>query len=84
MALYVKVDQDTCIGCGACGEVAPEIFDYNEEGVSFSLLDLNVGAVPVPENLVEDLEDARDECPTSSIMVEEEPFADPSLEEEAV
>jgi len=83
MALYVKVDQDTCIGCGACGEVAPDIFDYDEEGISFSLLDMNVGAVEVPEDLVDDLEDACDGCPTDSIKVAEEPFAE-SIEDEAV
>lgn len=74
MALFVKVDQDTCIGCGACGEVAPDIFDYDEEGISFSLLDMNAGVTPVPEDLIDDLEDACDGCPTSSIQVEEEPF----------
>lgn len=41
MALYVKVERDTCIGCGACGAVAPDIFDYDERGISFSLLDFN-------------------------------------------
>lgn len=81
MALFVKVDQDTCIGCGACGEVAPDIFDYDEEGISFSLLDMNAGVTPVPEDLIDDLEDACDGCPTSSIQVEEEPF---EAEDEAV
>ncbi|GIN93418.1 ferredoxin [Siminovitchia terrae] len=81
MALFVKVDQDTCIGCGACGEVAPDIFDYDEEGISFSLLDMNAGVTPVPEDLIDDLEDACDGCPTSSIQVEEEPF---EVEDEAV
>lgn len=81
MALFVKVDQETCIGCGACGEVAPDIFDYDEEGISFSLLDMNAGVTPVAEDLIDDLEDARDGCPTSSIQVEEEPF---EVEDEAV
>lgn len=82
MALYVKVDKETCIGCGSCGEIAPDIFDYDEEGISFSLLDMNVGRVEVPDDLVDDLEDAVDGCPTDSIQVAEVPFEE--LEDEAV
>lgn len=54
MALYVKVDRDTCIGCGACGAVAPDILDYDERGISFSLLNFNEGTMPVSEDLVDD------------------------------
>jgi ferredoxin len=83
MALYVKVDRDTCIGCGACGAVAPDIFDFDESGICFNRLDFNGGNHPVSEDLVDDLEDACDGCPTNSIKVEEEPFA-ASLKDEAV
>ncbi|WP_349729935.1 ferredoxin [Peribacillus frigoritolerans] len=83
MELYVKVDRDTCIGCGECGAVAPDIFDYDERGISFSLLDFNEGTMPVSEDLVDDLEDACDSCPTNSIKVEEEPFV-ASLKDEVV
>ncbi|UOQ91852.1 ferredoxin [Halobacillus shinanisalinarum] len=75
MAFYTKVDQETCISCGACGEIAPDIFAYDEEGISFSLLDRNEGAVEVPEDLADNLEDACEECPTDSIMLAEQPFA---------
>ncbi len=26
------VDQDTCIGCGACAATCPEVFEMNEDG----------------------------------------------------
>ncbi|MEC0297394.1 ferredoxin [Peribacillus frigoritolerans] len=75
MAVYTMVDQETCIACGACGATAPEIFDYNDEGIAFSILDVNSGIIEVSEDLEEDLEDAFDGCPTDSIKLAAEPFA---------
>lgn len=43
LSKYTVVDQETCIACGACGAAAPEIFDYNDEGVAFVILDENEG-----------------------------------------
>ena len=74
MAKYTIVDQETCIACGACGAAAPEIFDYNDEGNAFVLLDENEGTAEVPEDLHDDLEDAVEGCPTDSIKVESSPF----------
>ncbi|MBM7649150.1 ferredoxin [Bacillus ectoiniformans] len=73
MAKYTIVDQETCIACGACGASAPEIFDYNDEGIAYVLLDDNQGTAEVPEELQDDLEDAQDGCPTESIKVMTEP-----------
>jgi ferredoxin len=74
MAKYTIVDQETCIACGACGAAAPEIFDYNDEGISFVLLDENTGTAEVPEDLYDDLDDAMEGCPTDSIKVEPSSF----------
>lgn len=71
---YTIVDQDTCIACGACGAAAPDIYDYDDEGIAYVILDDNQGTTAVPENLHEDLADAFDGCPTDSIKVETEPF----------
>jgi ferredoxin len=80
MAKYTVVDQDTCIACGACGATAPEIFDYNDEGIAFAILDDNTGITEVPDELEEDLEDALDGCPTDSIKVAVEPFTCKSVQ----
>jgi ferredoxin len=76
MAKYTCVDKETCIACGACGASAPDIFDYDEDGLAENILegDENRGVVPVPEDLLDDLQDAFDGCPTGSIKVAEEPF----------
>ncbi|VEF46603.1 ferredoxin [Bacillus freudenreichii] len=75
MAKFTMVDRETCIACGACGEVAPDIFNYDEEGISFSALDDNQGITPISGELEDDLMDAHDGCPTESIKVSEEAFA---------
>ncbi|WP_078408447.1 ferredoxin [Priestia abyssalis] len=74
MAKYTIVDKETCIACGACGASAPDIYDYDDEGISFVILDDNQGNVEIPESLVDDAADARDGCPTDSIKISDEPF----------
>jgi len=69
MPTYTIVDKDTCIACGACGASAPDIFDYDDEGISYVILDDNEGTAEVPEDLLDDLEDAAEGCPTDSIKV---------------
>ncbi len=74
MSKFTLVDQDTCISCGACGAAAPDIFDYDEEGLAFSILDENEGTTAIPEELIEDFYDALEGCPTDSIKISDQPF----------
>lgn len=79
MSKYVCVEKETCIACGACGASAPNIFDYDDDGFAevFYMEDGNRGITPIEEDeLLEDLMDAVDGCPTGSIKVSEEPFAE--------
>lgn len=74
MAKYTIVDKETCIACGNCGGVAPELFAYDDEGISYALLDDNEGVTPIEEEYLDDLEDAYEGCPSDSIKVSDEPF----------
>ncbi|WP_042346318.1 ferredoxin [Bacillus massiliigorillae] len=74
MAKYTIVDKDTCIACGACGAAAPDIYDYDDEGIAIVILDDNQGTAEVPEVLIDDMMDALEGCPTESIKIAEEPF----------
>ncbi|MFF2753653.1 ferredoxin [Psychrobacillus sp. NPDC058041] len=74
MPKFTIVDQETCIACGACGASAPDIFDYDDEGLAYVILDNNFGKAEVPEDLLEDLEDAFEGCPTESIKIANEPI----------
>ncbi len=74
MAKYTIVDKDTCIACGACGSAAPDIYDYDDDGIAFVILDDNQGTAEVPADLHDDMEDGAEGCPTDSIKIAEEPF----------
>ncbi len=74
MAKYTIVDKDTCIACGACGGAAPDLYDFDDDGIAFVLLDDNQGTAEVAESLYDDMADAKEGCPTDSIKVADEPF----------
>jgi ferredoxin len=74
MKKYLMVDKSTCISCGACAAAAPDLFDYDDDGLAFSLLDDNKGDQPVPDDLLDDLADAYEGCPTESIRISDKPF----------
>ncbi|TDQ41563.1 ferredoxin [Aureibacillus halotolerans] len=83
MAKFTIVDKDTCIACGACGAAAPDVFDYDDEGLAFAILDDNEGTIELPEELEEDMMDAFEGCPTESIRIASSPFdGDPNKHED--
>jgi len=55
-----KVDQDACIGCGACEATCPEVFELVDDK---SQVKLN----PVPEEYQASALDAENGCPVSAI-----------------
>ncbi len=55
-----NVDQDLCIGCGACEETCPEVFEL-PAGTSEVKLD------PVPEALQASARRAEEGCPVDAI-----------------
>ena len=62
--MKVKVNEDACIGCGACCAIADSIFEIGDNGLS-----------EVKEEVQEDekqaVRDAAEACPTGAIEVEE-------------
>lgn len=81
--MYVIVDQETCIACGACGAAAPKIFDYNDEGLSLVKIDNNTGTAKIAKKFTDDLLDAHEACPTLSIKLSQNTFnGDPQAFEE--
>ena len=57
--MKLKVDQNVCIGCGACQAVCPNVFEVDE--VAKVIVD------EVPEEEVENATDAMEGCPVLAI-----------------
>lgn len=76
MVKYSMVAKDECIACGACSAVAPDIFDYDDEGYAENIYDIdgNKGVAEIGEDLFDDLMEAAEGCPTEAIKVSDAPF----------
>ncbi len=55
----VKVDNTKCIGCGACVAIAPETFDFDDDGLS----------KVINETVTEDAKSASESCPVEAITI---------------
>jgi ferredoxin len=74
--LRVWVDQDLCTGDGLCVQYAPEVFEFDVDGLAYvkagdgELRTLPRAAVGVPAHLRLDVLDSAKECPGECIHVE--------------
>ena len=60
--MKVTIDTETCIGCGVCVSVAPDIFEIGEDGKAHVKENPNID-----ESLVQS---AAEQCPTQAIKIE--------------
>lgn len=73
--MKVKVNKDSCIGCGACAAICDEVFEINDEGLSEvkkTEENKDLEFTPVKEELQDEVRDAVDSCPTGAIEINEE------------
>lgn len=68
--MYSKVNQDLCIACGLCQTKAPDIFDYDEEGIAF----VKQNKCPITTQSEPAFMKAYLACPTHAIIKQDEPF----------
>jgi len=61
--MKVKVNQEACIGCGACASIADAVFEINDEGLSQVK-----GEVKAEQE--EAAKEAIESCPTGAIVEE--------------
>ena len=57
------VDKETCIGCGLCPTVCPEIFEMDDDGLA------KAKDIEIPEDVEDTAKEAEEECPVDAIEV---------------
>lgn len=76
MSVYAHVNQDACIACGLCQTLAPELFDYDANGIARYVPDANRGDQPLtPQQLIA-FKRAFKRCPTGAIERSGKPFSE--------
>ncbi len=61
----VIVDKNKCIGCGACVGLVDEVFEFGDD--SLAQVKNNINFENMKEELVEEVQDAIEGCPTGAI-----------------
>lgn len=59
-----KVNENLCIGCGACVAICPEVFALNDEGLAYIIAENNNVNPQHEESALEALSC----CPTDAIL----------------
>lgn len=62
--MKATVDQDTCIGCGVCPDVCPEVFAMDDDDKAYAKVE------EVPAAVESKCKEAAQSCPVEAITVE--------------
>lgn len=63
--MKARVDKDTCIGCGLCPSICPEVFELGDDGYAYAKVD------SIEDSLKDDAREAADSCPVDAIEIDE-------------
>lgn len=64
--MKATVDKATCLGCGLCVDVCPDVFEMDADNTAVVRVDA------VPSESEDSVRDAQEQCPESSIKVEQD------------
>ena len=60
--MKAEVNKESCIGCGLCAQVAPEIYEMQDDKAIVLVEEL-------PEDKMEDAKNGADQCPVTAIAI---------------
>ena len=63
--MKARVVENICIGCGACQAIVPDEFELNDNGFAEAI------NTEVKEENIEAVNEAKENCPTGAITIEE-------------
>lgn len=63
--MIAKVDKEACIGCGACPDICPEVYQMEDDGLAVAYTN------PVPTDLEETAQEGADSCPVDAIHIDD-------------
>ena len=69
--MKAKVNKDLCIGCGACAAIVQDVFQIGDDGLAEVITDNEVKETEVSKDLIDEVKDAAEGCPTSAIEISE-------------
>ncbi|CDM68342.1 Hypothetical protein CM240_1178 [Clostridium bornimense] len=61
------VNKDTCIGCGLCASMCPEVYNLDDEEGKAEAIEEEID-----EALIDEAMEARDSCPVEAIDIKED------------
>ena len=70
--MKTKIIREDCIACGNCNAICPEVYDYDEDGIAYCVLDDNTMNEEVAEKYRSVVQEAQVNCPTEAVYVEED------------
>jgi ferredoxin len=62
--LIAHVDKETCIGCGLCPSMCPEVFEMQDDGLAGVIVD------KVPQDVEDCTKEAEASCPVNAISID--------------
>lgn len=63
--LYVTIESASCVGCGSCEAICPDIFSINNHGIAHAISETT-------EQYRAAIKDAIKMCPTKCIFLDED------------
>lgn len=65
--MQVEVDLNLCQGYGVCAQIAPEVFDLDDDGYA-----VVPEGTPVPEGMEDKVREAAEACPAIAVLITED------------